>query len=116
MLSFPCLQNTTGSTDLARKALVKMSQHLLEKQSIKIKAKTIMMLQRGDVSGRSVVAISLSYTYSGRPQESFQLPCPRKHGLQCLEVEEGTLPISFSFHECRAERKPLTAELSRSLW
>lgn len=52
----------TGSTDLARKALVKMSQHLLEKQSIKIKAKTIMLLHRGDFSGRSVVAVSLSYT------------------------------------------------------
>lgn len=33
---FPCLQNMTGDTDLAPKALVEISHHLLENQSIKI--------------------------------------------------------------------------------
>lgn len=62
------------------------------------------------------MAIALSDTYSGRPQKSFRLPCPRKHGLPCLEVEEGMVHISFSFDEYRAGRIPLTAGLSRSLW
>lgn len=61
----------TDNTDLALRALVKMSQHFLEKQSIKIKTKTIMMLQREDFLEARVVAIALSDAYSGRPQKSF---------------------------------------------
>lgn len=66
--------------------------------------------------GPTVIVISLTNVYSDRPQEGFQLLLSRKHELQCLEVEEGTLDISLSFDHRRAGRAPLTASLSRSLW
>lgn len=58
-----------------------------------------MILRRESLSGHSVAALSLTPTCSGRPQKSFQLPLPRRHGLQCLEVEEETLNLSLSFDE-----------------
>lgn len=46
----------------------------------------------------------------------FNCPFQRKHGLQCLEVEEEALDISLSFDPCRVRRMSLTPSLSRSLW